>query len=126
MTIEETSAQGTSHAFILEDDEVTCEALAQLKKEEASKADPHRKDMLQWQIKILTQALEQFPNVEDMYQAHKQSTLHLVILKYEHDKHFQELLLACAMEELGGYKHLIEDEINGKAHLDLRAYDGNS
>ena len=55
--------------------------------------------------------MEPFPKVEDMYQAPKQLTLPLVLPKYEHEKHLQELLPTCATEELGGYKALAEDEI---------------
>ena len=71
--------------------------------------DQARKESIQWQIKILEQAQEQFPNIEDVYAAHRQTTLPLVLLKYEHDRHLSELLPKCALEELGGYKPLTEE-----------------
>ena len=57
--------------------------------------------------------------MEQLYEAHKQATLPLVMLKYEHDCHLQELLPSGSLEELGGYKALLEDEINGVHHYSI-------
>lgn len=43
--------------------------------------------------------------------------LWLPLLKLEQHMHLKELLPKCPMEELGGYKPLSEDEINGNAPL---------
>ena len=61
---------------------------------------------MQWEIKIIEQAIKKFSKIEQLYETHKQTTLPLVLLKFEHDKHLKELMPQCPLEQLGGYKPL--------------------
>ena len=58
---------------------------------------------MQWEICIIKQAIKQFPNIESLYEARKQTSLPLVLLKFEHDMHLEELMPQCPLEKLGGY-----------------------
>ena len=75
------------------------------------------RESLQWEIKIFKQAIKQFPKIEQLYEVHKQTTLPLILLKFEHDKNLEELMPQCSMEQLGGYKSLTQDKINGRDPL---------
>ena len=44
----------------------------------------------------------------------KQTTLPLILLKFEHDRNLEELMPRCSLEQLGGYKLLTQEEINGR------------
>ena len=61
--------------------------------------------------------MRKIPKIESLYEALKQTTLSLVLLKFEHDMHIDELMPQSPFELLGGYKPLTQDEINGKASL---------
>ena len=75
------------------------------------------KESLQWEIQIIKQAIKHFPKIEILYETHKETTLPLVLLKFEHDMHVDELMLQSPLELLGDYQPLTQDEINGKAPL---------
>lgn len=79
--------------------------------------DPTRREDLQWELKIIETAKAKFDKVEDLYQAHRNSVLPLPLLKLEHELHLRDLMPKCQMEELGGYRALTEEEINGSTHL---------
>ena len=91
--------------------------LKTLENKEKVATDKVLKESLQWEICIIKQAIKQFPKIEQLYEAHKQTTLPLVLLKFEHDMHLEELMPQCPLEQLGGYHPLTHDEINGKSHL---------
>ncbi|MCO5595839.1 hypothetical protein L7F22_049890 [Adiantum nelumboides] len=91
--------------------------LERLIREEEVEQDPARKSSLKKDIKIIKQVKEQLPTIDKLYQAHRQETMPLLLLKYEHEVHQRQLMPPCTLEELGGYEPLTEEEINGKPPL---------
>ena len=91
--------------------------LRNLEEQEKNAIDKVLREILQWEIKIFKQAIKQFPKIEQLYETHKQTTLPLVLLNFEHDMHLEELIPQCPLEQLGGYHLLTQDEINGRAPL---------
>ena len=65
--------------------------LRNLEEQERNTTEKVLKESLQWEIKIIKQAIKQFLKIEQLYEAHKQTTLPLVLLKFEHDKNLEEL-----------------------------------
>ena len=63
-----------------------------LEEQEKNATDKVLKESLQWEIRIIKQAIKQFPKIEQLYEAHKQTTLPLVLLKFEHDRNLEELM----------------------------------
>ena len=62
-------------------------------------------------------AKERFPKMEQLYEAHRQIELALIMMKIELDKKMEVIMSLCRMEELEGYAPLIEDETNGNVPL---------
>ena len=62
-------------------------------------------------------AEEKFPQIEQLYEAHRQTDLHLAMMKIEQERNMAIHMPQCKMEDLGGYKALFEDEINGNLPL---------
>ena len=60
---------------------------------------------------------QRFPNVEQIYEAHRQTKLPLVTMKIELERNMAKHMPLCQMEDLGGYKYLIKDELNGNTAL---------
>ena len=89
-----------------QEDPHTKNMLKTLEDKEKVAADKVHKESLQWEIRIIKQAIKQFPKIELLYEAHKQTTLPLVLLKFEHDMHLEELMPQCPLEQLGGYHPL--------------------
>ena len=54
--------------------------LKDLEDEESITNDKVHKENLQWEIKMMKQAMRQFPKIESLYEAHKQTTLPLLLL----------------------------------------------
>ena len=78
--------------------------LRNLEEQEKNATDKVLREILQWEIKIIKQAMKQFPKIEQLYETHKQTTLPLVLLKFEHDKHLEELIPHCPLKQLGDYQ----------------------
>ena len=70
----------------------TKKMLKTLEDQEKVPTDKVLKESLQWKIRIIKQAIKQFPKIEQLYEAHKHTTLPLVLLKFEHEKHLEELM----------------------------------
>ena len=77
--------------------------LRNLEKQERNATDKVLQESLQWEIKSIKQAIKRFPKIEQLYETHKQTTLPLVLLKFEHDVHLEELMPQCPLEQLRGY-----------------------
>ena len=77
-----------------------------LEEQEKNATDKVRKESLQWEVRIIKQAIKQFPKIEQLYETHKQTTLPLILLKFEHDRNLEELMPQCSLEQLGGYEPL--------------------
>ena len=91
--------------------------LRYLEKQERNTMEKVLKERLQWEIKIIKQAIKRFPKIEQLYETHKHTTLPLVLLKFEHDINLEELMPQCSLEQLGGYRSLTQEEINGQTPL---------
>ena len=63
--------------------------LRNLEEQERNIIDKVLRESLQWEIKIIKQAIKKFPKIEKLYETHKQTTLPLVLLKFEHDVHLE-------------------------------------
>ena len=87
--------------------------LRNLEEQEVNTTDKVFKESLQWEIRIIKQAIKQFPKIEQLYETHKQTTLPLILLKFEHDRNLEELMPQFSLEQLGGYEPLTQEEING-------------
>ena len=72
--------------------------LRNLEEHERNTTNKVLRESLQWEIKIIKQAIKQFPKIEQLYEAYKQTTLPLVLLKFEHDKNLEELMPQCSLE----------------------------
>ena len=70
----------------------TKEMLRNLEEQERNTKNKIFKESLQWEIKIIKQAINQVLKIEQLYEAHKQTTLPLVLLKFEHDRNLEELM----------------------------------
>ena len=66
--------------------------LKTLEDKEKVAIDKVQKERLQWEICIIKQTIKQFPKIKRLYEAHKQTTFPLVLLKFEHDMHLEELM----------------------------------
>ena len=62
-------------------------------------------------------AEEKFPHIEHIYEAPWQTELPLTMMKIELERNMGIHMPLCKMEELGGYKPLSKDEINGNVPL---------
>ena len=91
--------------------------LKELEDEEVVTTNKVHKESLQWEIRIINQAMRQFPRIENLYETHKQTILPLVLLEFKYDMHVDELMPQSSLELLGGYKPLTQDEINGRTHF---------
>ena len=61
---------------------------------------------------------EKFPQIEQLYKTHRQQIdLPLAMMKIEQERNMAIHMLKCKMEDLGRYRPLSEDEINGNLPL---------
>ena len=72
--------------------------LVDLEGEEAVTIDKVRKESLQWKIIIIKQDMRYFPKIEILYEDHRKTTLLLLILKFEHDMHLEDLMPQCPLD----------------------------
>ena len=62
-------------------------------------------------------AKQRFPQIEHLYEAHRQTQLPLTMMKIEQEQNMAIHMPLCQMEELGNYRPLSKDEINGNVPL---------
>ena len=83
----------------------------------AQETDPNIKANLQWELQVVELVEEKFPQIEQIYEAHHQTDLPLAMMKIEQERNMAIHMPQCRMEDLGGYKALSKDEINGNLPL---------
>ena len=72
---------------------------------------------IQWELHVVELAEQRFPQIDQIYEAHHQAKLPLNMMKIEQDQNMAIHMPFCQMEDLGKYKPLVEDEINGNTPL---------
>ena len=72
-----------------------------------------KKEALQAELSLIQIAKSKFNKAEDLYEAHRQITMPLVMLKVEEEMNVNRLMPKCTVEEMGGYAPLTQDEMNG-------------
>ena len=83
----------------------------------AQEIEPDLQANLKWELQVVELAEEKFPQIEQLYEAHRQTDLPLAMMKIEQERNMAIHMPQCRMEDLGGYKVLSKDEINGNLPL---------
>ena len=66
--------------------------LRNLEEQERNATNKVLRESLQWEIKVIKQAIKEFLKIEQLYEAHKkQTTLPLVLFKFKHNRNLEEL-----------------------------------
>ena len=63
--------------------------LRNLEEQEKNATNKVLRESLQWKIKIIKQAIKQFPKIEQLYETNKKTIVPLVLLNFEHDLHLE-------------------------------------
>ena len=79
--------------------------------------DPDIQANLKWELQVVELAEEKFPQIEQLYEAHRQIDLPLAMMKIKQERNMAIHMPKCKLEDLGGYGPLSEDEINGNLPL---------
>ena len=62
---------------------------------------------LKWELQVVELAEDKFPQIEQLYEAHRQTNLPLAMMKIEQERKMAIHMPQCKMEDLGGYKALL-------------------
>ena len=77
--------------------------IERLKQAADKEIDTKKKEDLVSELKIISTTKSKFDKVEQLYEAHRNSTLPLPLLKVELEMNMRDLMPKCPLEELGGY-----------------------